>query len=115
MRHFPYLAITIFFRTGRKQVPGHLVGIDAKIGDLTSVSSEDETPYFPPSHWSTNNLQTANRNLNTKDGLTDENQENTRKAGAKAINNNGSFLKNGKYYSNHYRKCSTLRSFLIFF
>lgn len=81
-----------FFRTGRKQTPSQVVGIEAKIGDL---STENETPYFPPSHWSTKNDRDAKTTPNSI-RYDDQDEENRRKSGAKAIDSNISFNKNGK-------------------
>lgn len=92
-----FITENLCFRTGRKQT-SQIVGIEAKIGDLTT---ENETPYVPPSHWSTINTQETGSPTDTQTPFNSQRSynrenENSRKTGAKAFD---SANKNGNKFS----------------
>lgn len=79
-------------------MPSHVVGIESKIGDL---SSENGTEYFPPSHWATSNSHqtSSNRNFlrNSNGQRRNGNNNDNHRDGAKAIPTNSFINRHGKY------------------
>lgn len=82
-------------------MPSQVVGIEPKIGDYTP---ENQTSYFPPSHWSTKNGRERNTNTGTKIGFGNQHQDgyrsngDNRRTGAKAIDRSSHVNRNGKTF-----------------